>query len=109
MNRKITNVIRFIMDECLPPILRDSRWFMYPFFYYWFKGKNIELFMDFKSIAYDLTPAKFNKIYEAHLRDKKFVQNKNRFVLPYAPGSVGIVEAIPDRVIVEAVKKRLLN
>lgn len=52
---------------------------------------------------------KFNKIYEAHLRDKKFVHNKNRFVLPYAPGSVGVVEAIPDRVIIEAVKKRLLN
>lgn len=50
---------------------------------------------------------KFNKIYEAHLHDKKFVRNKNRFVLPYAPGSVGVVESVPDRVIAGAVKKRL--
>jgi len=50
---------------------------------------------------------KFNKIYEAHLHDKKFVRNKNRFVLPYAPGNVRVVEAIPDRMIAEAVKKRL--
>ena len=52
---------------------------------------------------------KFNKIYEAHLYDKKFAQNKNRFVLPYAVGSAGVVEAIPGRVIAEAIKKRLLN
>lgn len=52
---------------------------------------------------------KFDKIYEAHLHDKKFVHNKNRLVLPYAPGSAGVVEAIPDRVMAEAVKKRLLN
>jgi 3-dehydroquinate synthase len=52
---------------------------------------------------------KFHKIYEAHLHDKKFVRNKNRFVLPYAPGRAGVVEAIPGRLIAEAVKKRLLN
>jgi 3-dehydroquinate synthase len=52
---------------------------------------------------------KFNKIYEAHLHDKKFSQKKNRFVLPLAVGRVRIVEAIPDRVITEAVKKRLFN
>lgn len=52
---------------------------------------------------------RLNKIYEAHLHDKKFAQNKNRFVLPYALGSVGVAEAIPGRVITEAIKKRLLN
>jgi 3-dehydroquinate synthase len=50
---------------------------------------------------------KFSKIYEAHLRDKKFVHNRNRLVLPYAAGKVGVVEAIPPQVIAEAVKKRL--
>ena len=52
---------------------------------------------------------KFDKIYEAHLHDKKFIRNKNRFVLPRAPGSAGAVESIPGRVIAEAIKKRLLN
>jgi len=52
---------------------------------------------------------KFSKIYEAHLHDKKFMQDRNRFVLPLIVGIAGIVEAIPDRVITEAVKKRLFN
>lgn len=66
MNRKFTNVIRYIMDELLPPIIRDSRWFMYPFFYYAFKGykgKDIKVYMDFKALAYDLTEEEFTKIY----------------------------------------------
>ncbi len=52
---------------------------------------------------------KFNRIYEAHLHDKKFVQDKNRFVLPSAAGAVRVVEAIPESVIAEAIKKRLVN
>jgi 3-dehydroquinate synthase len=52
---------------------------------------------------------KFHKIYDAHLHDKKFTYKKNRFVLPCALGSVRVVDAIPDRVIVESIKRRLLN
>ncbi len=52
---------------------------------------------------------KFNKVYEAHLHDKKFVRDTNRFVLPLTRGSVRVVEAIPDRVIAGAIRKRLLN
>ena len=63
MNRRITNGIRAIMDEGLPAFIRDSRWFMYPFFWYWFKGKNIKTYMDFKKIAWQLTDHEFNKIY----------------------------------------------
>jgi 3-dehydroquinate synthase len=52
---------------------------------------------------------KLKKIYEAHLHDKKFAKNKNRFVLPSALGKVHVVEAVPERLISEAVKSRLLN
>jgi ubiquinone/menaquinone biosynthesis C-methylase UbiE len=51
------------MDEGLPAFIRDSRWFMYPFFWYWFKGKNLATYMDFKKIAWSLTEEKFNDIY----------------------------------------------
>ena len=64
MNRSITNAIRFVMDECIPPIIRDSRWFMYPFFYFWFKGKNLGLYMDFKSLVYDMTPKEYAEAYQ---------------------------------------------
>ncbi len=51
------------MDEGLPPFIRDRRWFMYPFFWYWFKGKNIGLCMDFKKKAWAMSDADFQKFY----------------------------------------------
>ncbi len=63
MNRSITNAIRYVMDNWLPPAIRDARWFMYPFFHIWFKGKNVRLYMDFKDIAYTLTEEEFSEIY----------------------------------------------
>ena len=63
MNRVVTNFIRNILDEYLPPKLRDARWFMYPMFYIWYKGKNIKKYMDFKSFAYTLTDFEFSEIY----------------------------------------------
>lgn len=51
------------MDEFIPPIIRDSRWFMYPFFWFWFKGKNISLYMDFKKRAWQLSDEEFTECY----------------------------------------------
>jgi len=63
MNRSITNFIRYFMDNWMPPAIRDTNWFMYPFFYIWFKRKNVRLYMDFKDLAYDLTEDEFSEIY----------------------------------------------
>ncbi len=52
------------MDEGLPAFIRDSRWFMYPFFWYWFKGKNLATYMDFKKLAWGLSETEFNRIYQ---------------------------------------------
>lgn len=51
------------MDEGIPAFIRDSRWFMYPLFWYWFKGKNLSTYMDFKKIAWGLSEEEFNGIY----------------------------------------------
>ena len=32
MNRNFTLMVHFLLDQCLPPVLRDSRWFMAPLF-----------------------------------------------------------------------------
>lgn len=45
------------------------------------------------------------KIYAAHLRDKKFIHGKNRFVLPVSIGKVRIVENIPERIIKLSIKE----
>jgi ubiquinone/menaquinone biosynthesis C-methylase UbiE len=36
---------------------------MYPFFYVWYKGKNLKLYMDFKSIVYKMTEEEFVNAY----------------------------------------------
>lgn len=51
------------MDEGLPVFIRDSRWFMYPFFWYWFKGKNVSVCMDFKKKAWGMKSEEFQNFY----------------------------------------------
>jgi len=63
MNRKLTNTIRFVMDELIPPVIRDSKIFMYPFFYLAYRGRNIKEMMDFKSKVYNYTPEQYENLY----------------------------------------------
>jgi SAM-dependent methyltransferase len=52
MNRSLTNAVRFVMDECVPPIIRDSRLFMYPFFVFAYRGRNVDTAMNFKRLVH---------------------------------------------------------
>jgi len=64
MHRSVTNAIRFLMDECLPPLVRDSYWFMYPACYLWFKGKDVHKYMHFKSLVYRMSEEEYARAYE---------------------------------------------
>lgn len=57
----LTNRLRHAMDYWLPRRVRDSRWFMYPFFFIWFRGRNVELAMDFKSLTPGMTTGEFRE------------------------------------------------
>jgi len=50
---------------------------------------------------------KARNIYESHLRDKKFTNARNRFVLPIGPGRVKVVQGVPDIVIKKAISEIL--
>jgi len=63
MNRKITNTIRFFMDEFIPPFIRDSKPFMFPFFYFAYRGRNIKEMMNFKKNVFSYTPEQYSKLY----------------------------------------------
>jgi len=63
MNRDVTNVLRYFMDEWIPPVIRDSRWFMYPFFWIAYRGKNLPEVMDFKSRVHSFTPEDYDRFY----------------------------------------------
>ncbi len=59
----ITNRIRYVLDEVLPPSIRNARWFMLPFFAIWFKGKNVRTAMDFKGLAPSMSDSEFREVY----------------------------------------------
>jgi SAM-dependent methyltransferase len=63
VNRQITNVIRFVLDECLPPALRDNKYFMFPFFWFAYRGRNVRETMEFKSRVQHFTPGEYQRFY----------------------------------------------
>lgn len=63
MNRNITNIIHFFMDECLPPIIRDNKYFMWPFYFFAYRGKNIKQVMEFKKNIYQFTSEEYTDFY----------------------------------------------
>jgi len=80
LKRSLTNKIRYILDELIPPFIRDNKFFMYPFFYYWFKGKKISLMMNFKSEILKISDEELMNIYsdlESRSRDRKTDLNNN--------------------------------
>jgi len=47
-------------------------------------------------------------VYEAHLHDKKFINAKNRFVLPAKIGAAKVIEGVPDGIVKENIERSLL-
>jgi SAM-dependent methyltransferase len=66
MKRELTNQIRFIIEDCLPPILRDSSAFRALARSFW--GKHIDDLAEFRRRAAELTPAEYEALYRAHPR-----------------------------------------
>lgn len=84
---KVTGWIRFVLDECMPPIIRDRRWF------YWFVvvGINRTLDMDFKRKAPMMSDEEFTAAYERIevIRSRDSTDGQLRFVTKnLAPGTV---------------------
>jgi len=73
------------------------------------EAKRIECLIEKCGLPTKIRGLNLRKIHEAHLHDKKFMQGKNKFVLPLSAGNVRVVEAIPDRLIIKSVRKRSIN
>lgn len=63
MNRRFTNAVRFIMDECIPPVLRDSKAFMAPFYAFAYRGRNLKQAMNFKKLVYTMSEDEYRDFY----------------------------------------------
>lgn len=62
MKTSITNRIRSVIDA-LPRSIRDARWFMWPFFFVWFKGRHVRTAMELKTQAPSMSDAEFADVY----------------------------------------------
>lgn len=60
--RGLESAVRFLFNECLPPVLRDSRVVMALPFRLLF-GKRAALFLDFKDRAHTMTTAELRDLY----------------------------------------------
>lgn len=59
-SRRVTNSIRFVLDDCLPPILRENRGLNALIAKLWFGGK---IDLDFKEKAFTLSASEFGAAY----------------------------------------------
>lgn len=73
-SRGFTNIIRYFMDEWIPPAIRDSRFFMYPFYYYTYKGRNLKQVMNLKRNVFKWTDEELSHFY-SH-RDTRFSNSR---------------------------------
>jgi len=63
LSRNFTLAVHFFLDKLLPPLLRDSRWFMAPIFRLLFANK-AHYYLDFKETLPNLSDSEINQYYE---------------------------------------------
>jgi 3-dehydroquinate synthase len=73
------------------------------------KANRIERLISNCGLPTKISGLKLRKIYAAHLHDKKFMQGRNRFVLSSGAGNAHVIKTVPDRLIIESIRKRLIN
>lgn len=82
---QVTTRIRFVLDECLPPILRDRRWFFAPILALWNSRRELE----FKRNLPSMTDEQIQELYERLLPRKRstdMTPKTSEFVLSHIVG-----------------------
>jgi SAM-dependent methyltransferase len=81
---EITKFIRFFLDECMPPIIRDQRWFYRPVQI----AYNRRMDPDFKVKAPHMSDAEFAAAYEAivPMRSTDMTARTTEFVISHIVG-----------------------
>ncbi len=63
VSRKFSVAVQFILDELVPPIVRDSKWFMYLPMRFVLKD-SVKDFMTFKNSVFGMDKKEFGSLYE---------------------------------------------
>jgi SAM-dependent methyltransferase len=94
MNRTFTNAIRYVMDEWIPAAIRDSRWFMRPFYMLAYRTADVDRIMDFKSLVRGFAAEDYARFYNnlnsiSRNRATDLSRQSLDFVLEGIPGEAG--------------------
>jgi ubiquinone/menaquinone biosynthesis C-methylase UbiE len=101
MKREVTTRIRYVLDELVPPVIRDSRWFMWPFFVLAYGTFSVRDFMNFKSRAYSMTEEEYRNFYSklgnsvSRRRETDLNEASIRFIvdrLPSDPAKMALLD-----------------
>jgi len=87
MNREATNRIRFVLEELLPPFVRDSSIFRVAAKAVW--GDHIDRLADFRRRAPFLTPAEYEALYRDHPRVHEGTDNSEACIRKITAEVVG--------------------
>lgn len=63
LSRELTSKIHFFLDQCIPPIIRDSRWLIPLLFRLVYKEK-AHILLEFKKKAFNMTSVEYSNIYK---------------------------------------------
>ena len=66
MNRESTNRVRYVLEELVPPALRDTWLFRWPIRKFW--STHVDLFADFRERAPFLTEEEYTRVYRDYPR-----------------------------------------
>jgi SAM-dependent methyltransferase len=92
MRREKTNQIRFVLEDLLPPILRDTVLFRSAAALVW--GRHIAKLAEFRKSAPFLTPEEYSELYRIHPRVHEDTDNSRACLERIAADAVG--ESICD-------------
>lgn len=87
MRREQTNQIRFVMEELLPPIVRDTALFKFAASLAW--GKHVSTLAEFRKSAHFVTAKEYNDLYQAHPRVHEHTDNSLACLQRIAADAVG--------------------
>ena len=87
MNRRQTNRIRTVLEDWVPPVLRDSGAFRWLAKRAW--GEHIDHLADFRARAPFLTDAEYKQLYEHHPRVHEGTDNSEACIARMAEDVVG--------------------
>ncbi len=92
VKKDTTVIIHYFLDQILPPILRDQKWLMKPFFYLAYGKKEGQIHMDFNEKVAFLKDEELSQFYsqaDSDIRKLDINTKSLNYILKYISINIG--------------------